>query len=174
MCNAVSLSLSLPRTRRRRGGRERGNEAVNGSARHLPCGSSSLFPHFSPARMCLIANNVLIRRRTRRRAGSCVTHTHTQIRGFHPRHPLSPRQDARAVDGTLGPSTGRSGRQPSGDPHVDAPPSEGRRRVGVRRARELGRIDRVAGVLRVQIIRGGSCCGAFLCCVHPRNNYMYL
>ncbi len=111
VCNAVSLSLSLPRTRRRRGGRERGNEAVNGSARHSSCGSSSLFPHFSPARMCLIANNVLIRRRTRRRAGSCVTHTHTQIRGFHPRHPLSPRQDARAAGRTLGPPAGRSGRR---------------------------------------------------------------
>ena len=164
VCNAVSLSLSLPRTRRRRGGRERGNEAVNGSARHSPCGSSSLFPHFSPARICLIANNVLIRRRTRRRAGSCVTHTH-RFEVFIPGTPSRPGR-------TLGPSPGRSGRQPSGDPHVDAPPSEGRRRVGVRRARELGRIDRVAGVLRVQIIRGGTCSGAFLSCVHPRNNYM--
>ena len=165
-CVTLSLSLSLPRTRRRRGGRERGNEAVNGSARHSPCGSSSLFPHFSPARMCLIANNVLIRRRTRRRAGSCVTHTH-RFEVFIPGTPSRPGR-------TLGPSPGRSGRQPSGDPHVDAPPSEGRRRVGVRRARELGRIDRVAGVLRVQIIRGGTCSGAFLSCVHPRNNYMYL
>ena len=163
-CVTLSLSLSLPRTRRRRGGRERGNEAVNGSARHSPCGSSSLFPHFSPARICLIANNVLIRRRTRRRAGSCATHTH-RFEVFIPGTPSRPGR-------TLGPSPGRSGRQPSGDPHVDAPPSEGRRRVGVRRARELGRIDRVAGVLRVQIIRGGTCSGAFLSCVHPRNNYM--
>ena len=115
---------------------------MNGSARHSPCGSSSLFPHFSPARMCLIANNVLIRRRTRRRAGSCVTHTHTDSRFSSQAPPLAPagrsgrRQDARAVDGTLGPSAfgGSSRRRPAfgGEETCWGPPSS---RAGADRPR---------------------------------------
>ncbi len=65
-----------------------------------------------------------------------MCHSHTQIRGFHPRHPLSPRQDARAVARTLGPSAfgGSSRRRPAfgGEETCWGPPSS---RAGADRPR---------------------------------------